>query len=147
MKEGILVVCVDRDNDLGEKAGAEGPILGREANLEAAKRLAVADPSDSDANCLFGAIREYDELKAAGRKVSIATLTGDSRGGTTSDEKIQEQLDVAIEEYHPKKAVFVSDGAEDELIIPVVQSKLPIVSVRRIVVKQSTNLESGYYMV
>jgi len=147
MKESILVICVDRDNDIGEKIGIEGPIFGRENNLNVAQKLAIEDPEESDANSIFGAIKEYDNLKSQNKNVNIVTLTGDSRTGIISDEKIAEQLDTAIKKYKPKKAVFVSDGAEDEYILPIVQSKLQIMSIRKIIVKQSSQLESSYYVI
>ena len=40
----IAVICVDRDNDFGRKAGIDGPIIGRKDNLRAAVKLALADP-------------------------------------------------------------------------------------------------------
>ena len=43
MKKPILVLCVDRDNDLFEKAKVHGPIIGREENLNAATKLALID--------------------------------------------------------------------------------------------------------
>lgn len=147
MEESILVICVDRDNDIGEKIGVGGPIFDRKDNLEVAQKLALEDPEESDANSIFGAIKEYDNLKAQNKKVNIVTLIGDSRVGIISDEKIAEQLDSAIKKYKPKKAVFVSDGAEDEYILPIVQSKLQILSIKKIIVKQSSQLESGYYMI
>ncbi|MFW5987405.1 MAG: DUF373 family protein, partial [Methanohalophilus sp.] len=49
-----LVICIDRDNDLGDKAEVQTPIIGREAHVDAAVRLASADPEDSDINTLFG---------------------------------------------------------------------------------------------
>ncbi|MHC1625564.1 MAG: DUF373 family protein, partial [Methermicoccaceae archaeon] len=36
----ILIMCVDRDNDVGIKAGVSTPTIGREACLEAAMQLA-----------------------------------------------------------------------------------------------------------
>ena len=36
----ILVLCVDRDGDLGAKAGVKTPVTGRDANLNAAVSLA-----------------------------------------------------------------------------------------------------------
>lgn len=146
MKGGILVLSIDRDNDLGEKIGVEGPIFGRKANLDAANSLAIADPEDSDANCIFGAIREYDELNKADKKVNIATLTGDSRVGVVSDEKISEQLETVIDEYSPQKVVLVTDGLEDEFVMPIIQSKIPILSVKRVIVRQSLKFESDYYI-
>ena len=57
-----LVICVDRDNDFGEKAGIESPIIGRKDNLRAAISLGIQDPEDADTNSVFGAIKAYDEL-------------------------------------------------------------------------------------
>jgi putative membrane protein len=45
-----------------------------------------------------------------------------------------------------QRAIFVSDGAEDETLVPIVQSRMKIDSVKRIVVMQSENLESTYYI-
>ncbi|AKB44337.1 Conserved transmembrane protein [Methanosarcina vacuolata Z-761] len=65
-----LVICIDRDNDLGEKAKLETPIVGREANVQAAVALGIADPEDSDTNTIFGGIRILDELRAKGTDAS-----------------------------------------------------------------------------
>ncbi|OYT42923.1 MAG: hypothetical protein B6U88_02490 [Candidatus Aenigmarchaeota archaeon ex4484_56] len=147
MSERILVICIDRDNDVGEKLNVEGPILGRNKNLEIAKNLSLVDPEESDANCIYGAIKEYDDLKKQGKDVYIVTLLGDKNVGIISDEKIEKQFNEVIKKYRPEKAVFVSDGAEDEFVIPIIQSKVPIMSLKRIIVKQSLQLESGYYMI
>jgi hypothetical protein len=55
-----LVVCVDRDDDLGRKAKVEGPVVGRANVLEAAVRLATADPEDADTNAARDKIRLLD---------------------------------------------------------------------------------------
>ena len=44
----ILVLCVDRDDDIGVKTGIKGPLVGRDDNLAAATKLGLADPEDSD---------------------------------------------------------------------------------------------------
>lgn len=147
LKANVLVLCVDRDNDLGEKTGIEGPVMGRVENLEAAKALLVSDPGESDANCMFGAVKECEDLIKRGVSADVVTLTGDTSVGTISDEEIFRQLEIVLKEYKPEKIVFVSDGAEDEFIMPVVQSKVPIMSVKRIVVRQSVRLESDYYVI
>ena len=49
-----LVLTVDRDNDLGVKAGIRGPVVGRKATLSAALRLGIADPEESDTNAILG---------------------------------------------------------------------------------------------
>ncbi len=146
MGEPILVICVDRDNDIGEKLGVKGPIIGRKENLDVAKNLAIEDPGESDANSLFGAIKEYDKLKEQGENVYLAAFTGDKNVGTESDVRIVRQLEEVIKKYNIKKAVFVSDGAEDECLIPIIQSKLQILSIVKVVVRQSSQLESGYYV-
>jgi len=146
MEKPILILCVDRDNDIGEKLGIKGPIFGRKNNLEVAKNLALKDPEESDANSLFGAIKEFDDLKKQNQKVCIATLLGDKKLGIVSDSQISEQLEEVIKKYNPKKAIFVSDGAEDEYVLPLIQSKIELLSIKKIVVKQSSQLESGYYV-
>ena len=62
-KERILVLSVDRDDDVGKKAGIKGPVFGREAVLKAASALGLADPSDSDSNAMFEAVRLHDSMK------------------------------------------------------------------------------------
>ena len=147
MKKGkILVLCIDRDDDVGQKTGLKGPIIGRKENLDAATKLALADPTDSDSNTIFEAIRTYDELKKE-KGAEVTTITGDSRGGIKSDEKISEQLEKVIKKTGIKDVVLVTDGLDDEHIIPVIQNKVNIVSINRVVMKQSERLEGMYYMV
>ncbi len=142
----FLVICVDRDNDIGEKLkGIKAPIIGRKENLRVATRLVLEDPEESDANCIFAGIKEYDRLKRQNKKVEIVTLLGDKEVGTLSDLKIERQLQEVLSKIKPTKAIFVSDGAEDEFVIPIIQSYIPIASVRRVIIRQSRNLESSYY--
>jgi putative membrane protein len=141
-----LIICIDRDNDLGEKAKLETPIIGREANVQAAVALGIADPEDSDTNTLFGGIRILDEMRAKGADVEIVSFAGDKNVGVISDQKIAEQLETFLRMNEVHRAIFVSDGAEDETLVPIVQSRMKIDSVKRIVVMQSENLESTYYI-
>ena len=52
------------------------PAVGREACLDAATRLGIADPEDSDTNAIFQAIKTYDELAAKGADVEVAVIGG-----------------------------------------------------------------------
>ncbi|QLC50005.1 DUF373 family protein [Methanolobus zinderi] len=142
-----LILCIDRDNDLGEKADIRGPLIGREANIEAAVKLGTADPEDSDTNTIFGGIRVLDDMLAKGIDAEIVTLAGDRNIGIISDQKIANQLDLILKKFNAESAIFISDGAEDETLLPIVQSRIKIDSVRRIVVMQSANLESTYYII
>ena len=79
-----LVISVDRDNDLGVKAGVRGPVIGRKATLTAALRLGIADPEESDTNAIMGALHHHDRLiekSDSSDGVEVAILTGDVRVG------------------------------------------------------------------
>ena len=143
----ILVICIDKDDDIGVKAGVKSPVIGRAACLDAASRLGMADPEDSDTNTIFGGIQVYDQLKEEGHNVELVCLAGHRELGMKSDRAIAAQLDDILLKYPTEKAILVSDGAEDESVLPILQSRLKIESVRRVVVKQAQNLESTYYII
>ena len=113
----VLVLCIDRDNDLGRKGGVISPVVGRQANIDAALKLGMADPEDSDVNTIFGGIKVLDELVLAGKTVEIASLAGDLKVGLISDSKLAAQLEMLLERLHPDGVIVVSDGAEDEAIL------------------------------
>ncbi len=140
-----LVVCVDRDDDLGRKAQVEGPIVGRDAVVEAAVRLGTVDPEDSDTNALFAAVGLLDELKAAGDESEVCVLTGAPKVGIASDRRVAEQFDRVLDKVRANSAYLVSDGAEDEYLFPILASRVRIDGVRRVYVRQSPGLESTYY--
>jgi len=142
----VLVLCIDRDNDLGRKADVDSPVIGRAANIDAALKLAMVDPEDSDINTIFGGIKVFDELTASEQHVEIASIAGDVKVGLTSDHRLAAQLETLIERLKPEGVIVVSDGAEDEAILPIIQSRIKVNGVRRVLVKQSPNLESTYYL-
>ncbi|MCX6767381.1 MAG: DUF373 family protein [Candidatus Micrarchaeota archaeon] len=145
-KKRVLVLSIDIDDDLGEKARVRGPVVGRVANLDAAAKLALADPEDTDANTIYEAVRTFDELRKT-NDVEVAALTGDARLGYCADQKMARQLDHVISRFKPDACVFVSDGASDEKIIPVIQSRIKIDSVKTVVVKQTKELEKTYFVI
>jgi putative membrane protein len=140
-----LVLCVDRDNDLGRKANIESPIIGKKNNVEAATKLAIVDPEDSDVNAIFSAVSTYENLKEEGRKVEVATICGDIDVGVKSDQILAEQLEKVIEKTKAEDVILITDGAEDEYILPIIQSRIKISSVKRVTVKQSKLIENEYY--
>jgi putative membrane protein len=146
-KSKTIVICVDRDNDIGEKAGLDTPIIGKEASLSAATKLALADSEDSDVNAIFDAISIYDRLVEEDVEAEIVLVAGDKKVGVTSDRKIGKELDEVLSKLGSDTAILVSDGAEDESIVPIIQSRVKIDSVRRVVVKQSEHLESTFYVI
>jgi putative membrane protein len=140
----ILVLCVDRDDDLGAKAGVKTPVVGREENLDAAVSLALKDPEEPDANAIFEAVRVYDRLKAEDKPdevVEVATLSGSELGGVSADRKVVSELNDLLGSFSASEVILVTDGYSDEAVLPVVQSRVPVSSVRRIVVKHSESIE------
>lgn len=140
----LLVLCVDRDNDIGEAINVETPIMGKDKVMEAAAKFALACPEDSDVNAIFAALQLYEDLRREGSNCEIAIVTGLREGGVKADTKILSELDAVLEKYPADAAIFVSDGAADEQVIPVVQTKIPIYSIKRVFVQQSKSVEETY---
>ncbi len=146
MKRPTLILCIDRDNDLYDKARISGPVVGRENNLGAVMKLALVDPEDSDVNALFYALKLYDQMKKDNQEVELVTLTGDKRLGYKADKKISAQLDKVVSELQPTSCIFVSDGASDEEVYPIIRSRLKIDSTKIVFVKQAKELEKTYFV-
>src|SRR3989344_1774019 len=100
MKKKILVICADRDDDVGRKTEFKGPTVGREENTKLATALGLSDPEDSDTNAIFEAVRVYDQLAKA-ETVEIATITGHKEEGIKADKEIARQLDKITEKFEP----------------------------------------------
>lgn len=143
---GLLILVVDRDDDLGQKAGVRGPVIGREENLDAAVKLALADPEDPDANTIFYAVKLHDEMgqKFAGEKIEVATITGSRKEGIEADMNVFNQLREVLEKFPAQRCVFVSDGETDAVVTPIISSQLSIVSVQRVTVRQSQTVEQSW---
>src|SRR3990170_2196575 len=144
MANKLLVICVDRDNDVGEKAGIVTPVVGRDACIEAAQRLALEDPENADSNSIFYAIKTYEDLTSKGYQTEIITVAGTEDRGVQADEKIVREIKQVLEKFSANGAVIVSDGEDDESVIPVIQNVLPIISVQRVVMKVSRSVEYSY---
>ena len=141
-----LVLSVDRDDDIGWKAKVESPAIGRAACLAAANTLALADPEDSDINAIFSAVKIYDELVANGEEAAIAVVAGNHLHMIDGDRRIASSLEQVIKETQVTNCILVTDGAEDEYVIPIIQSQIPVSSIRRVIVNQMPNLEGTYYI-
>ncbi|MBQ3736733.1 MAG: DUF373 family protein [Candidatus Methanomethylophilaceae archaeon] len=145
-KKKTLVLAVDRDNDYGVKAGVETPVIGIEGCTKAAVALGSKDPEDSDVNGLFAAIQMYNELIEDGRDAEVALICGDEKVGHKSDSKVIDQLEEILDIIKPDRVNLVGDGAEDEYVYPIISSRVPIDSVKKVYVKQAPGLESTLYV-
>jgi putative membrane protein len=141
-----LIICIDRDDDIGLKTGEKSPVIGRVKNLKTAAKLGIADPEDSDTNTIYAGVKLYDQLKEEELDVEIISIAGDRDVGLISDMKIADQLDEIIKNYKARSIILVSDGAEDESVLPILESRINVDGVHRVIVKQSENLESTYYL-
>lgn len=143
----LLVLCVDLDDDVGRKTGVDTPVIGREAVEAAAVSLATADPEDSDVNVLFQGLHLYDAIED---EVEIAVVTGTERADVNANRAVGDELDTVLATLSTSErvtALVVTDGAQDESVIPVIRSRVPIDGVRRVVVRQAQDLESMYYTI
>ena len=142
-----LILVVDRDDDFGEKGGVETPVIGIEAAQVAAMSLGVEDPEDSDVNALFAAMNIYNDLIKDNDDVEIALICGDKKVGHRSDSMLISELETVIDIVKPEHAILVGDGAEDEYIYPIISSRVPIDSVRKVYVKQAPGVEGFIYII
>jgi putative membrane protein len=144
----LLVLCVDLDDDLGRKTGIETPVIGRDAVEEAAVALATADPEDSDVNVLFEGIHLHDTIDD--ETVEVAVVTGVDGSDVAANRKVGEEVDQILANLstgEDVRALVVTDGAQDESVVPVIRSRVYIDGVRRVVVRQAQDLESMYYTI
>ncbi|CAI50672.1 DUF373 family protein [Natronomonas pharaonis DSM 2160] len=142
----LLILCVDLDDDLGRKTDFETPVVGRDAVEEAAVALATADPEDSDVNVCFQGVHLYDTIDD--ESVEVAVVTGTAKADVSANRKVGEEVDTVLASLstgEDVRAVVVTDGAQDESVLPVIRSRVPIDGVRRVVVRQAQDLESMYY--
>ena len=138
-----LVACIDRAGDL--VGGTEPPVVGRDAVESLVVDVGVTDPEDSQVNCLLEGLRVAADLSAEGETAEVAVLSG---GGDAigADRAIARQVEDLIEEFDPSGAVVVVDSAEDERLVPIIESRLTVDAVDRVVVRQARDIESTYYL-
>ena len=133
-----LVTCLYR----GTSLGVDGPIVGREQVEDLVTTVGIEDPEDSRVNCILEGLRVARDLDD---ETIVAVLAG--TGETVSGEReIARQIDALLEEYDPDSAVVVVDSAEDERLVPIVESRVPVDAVDRVVVRQARDIESTYYL-
>lgn len=139
-----LIICIDRDDDIGVKAGVKTPVVGRDACVRAGTQLAVTDPEEADSNAIFAAIKEYDTLLGKGEICEVIVVSGVFERGVIADRKIRSQVADILKGFPADGAVLVSDGVEGEELVPVLQSLVPIVALRNVIIKHSKSVEESY---
>ena len=145
-RKKVLVICVDRDDDVGIKTTEQTPALGREKCLEIASKLALADPEDADSNTIFAAVKEFSELNKKGYDAEVGIITGKKDGGYEADRKIISEAESLTDKFHCDSIILVVDGSEDESIIEILKRNFPIHSIKRITIKHSRRIEESYFV-
>ena len=93
---------------------------------------------------MFEAVRLYDRLqneKQPEEMFEVATISGSELGGVSADRKLVVELNNLLDSFSANEVILVSDGYSDEAILPLVESRVPVSSVRRIVIKHSESIE------
>ncbi len=125
----LLVLCVDLDDDLGRKTGFSTPVIGRDPVEEAAVALATEDPEDSDVNVIFQGLHVYDDLDSRDESVEVAVVTGNEDGDVAANREVGDEVDTVLASLSTAEdvtALVITDGAQDESVIPVIRSRVPI---------------------
>lgn len=134
-----LVVCLYRGPPLSD---AEPPIVGRSAVEDLVTAVGMEDPEDSRVNCLLEGLRVARDLDD---ETIIAVVTAGTES-VTGDREIARQVDELVATHDPNSAVVVVDSAQDERLVPIIESRVPVDAVDRVVVRQARDIESTYYL-
>jgi len=132
-----LVVCLYRTGSLLTSP----PVVGEAAIEELVTEAGVDDPEDSRVNCLLEGLRVARDLD--GEVTVAAVSTGDSVSG---DRELAVQVEELVTTHEPDSAVVVVDSAEDERLVPIIESRVRVDAVDRVVVRQARDIESTYYL-
>jgi putative membrane protein len=136
-----LVVCIDRSGT----PAAEPPIVGWEAVQSLVTELGIEDPEDSRVNCVLEGLRVTRDLHDEDEDAVVAVITA-SGESVSADRAVARQTDELVAEFDPDSAVVVVDSAEDERLVPIIESRLQVDAVDRVVVRQARDIESTYYL-
>ncbi len=137
-----LVVCLHRGGPL---PGADPPVVGRDAVERLVTAVGVDDPEDARVNCILEGLRVASDLEAEGDDAVVAVLAG-TGSAVGADREVAEQTEELIADVDPDSAVVVVDSAEDERLVPIIESRIQVDAVDRVVVRQARDIESTYYL-
>lgn len=139
-----LVVCIDRGETVTDATG-EIPVVGERAVRSLVTEVGLRDPESSRVNCLLEGLRLARELRAADDDPVVAVVSGTDES-VDADREIAQQIDELLAAHDIESAVVVTDNAADERLVHVVESRVPVDAVSRVVVRQARDLESTYYL-
>ncbi len=133
------MLCVDREG------AASGPVVGWEAVRALVTDLGIEDPEDSRVNCLLEALRVTRDLRDENDDPVVAVVSG-TGDDVNTDRSVARQVETLLERHPVDAAVVVIDSADDERLLPIIESRVRVDAVDRVVVRQSHDIESTYYL-
>jgi putative membrane protein len=139
-----LVVCIDRGETVAD-AAAGIPVVSEQAVRSLVTDVGLSDPESSRVNCLLEGLRLARERRGAGEEPVVAVVSGKD-DSVDADREIARQIDELLAAHDIRSAVVVTDNAADERLVHVVESRVQVDAVSRVVVRQARDLESTYYL-
>ncbi len=133
-----LVVCLYR----GPELDADVPVVGEDAIEDLVTTVGIEDPEDPRVNCLLEGLRVARDID---EKTVVAVLSG-SGDTVTYNRTVANQADELVAKYSPDSAVVVVDSTEDERLVPIIESRVSVDAIDRVVVRQARDIESTYYL-
>ena len=141
-----LVCCVDRENAIGSTAGIQPPVTGWEAVRSLVIDVGLAEPESTSVNSLLETLRIGRDLRDDGEDAVVAVLSGSNESAITADRAIAAQIETLIDRFEPTDCIVVIDSIDDERVVPIIESRLRVDAVDRVIVRQARDIESTYYL-
>lgn len=136
-----LVVYVDRSGDVCR----DGPVVGWEAVQALVTDVGLEDPEDSRVNCLLETLHVARDLRDGGEEAVVAVVPGGG-DGINSHRAVARGVEELRSKHDLDGAIVVTDSAGDERLVPIIESRVRVDAVDRVVVRQSHDIQSTYYL-
>ncbi|MEM2347650.1 MAG: DUF373 family protein, partial [Sulfolobales archaeon] len=93
------------------------------------------------------ALKLYRDLsKSAQSLVEVALVAGHEGSSSKAGIKISNELDKVLSKINVNDVIVVVDSVEDEKVLPIIQSKVNVVGVERVIVEQLRGVEETYML-
>ena len=139
-----LVLCVDREARV-TAAGHDPPVVGERRVESLVTDVGIEDPEDASVNCMLEGLRVARDLPEGG-EAAVVSVVSSAGKSVDADRAIARQVEDLVVEHDPEAAVVIVDSAEDERIVPIVESRVRVDAVDRVIVRQARDIESTYYL-
>jgi len=126
--------------------GLTPPVVGWEAVRSLVTDVGLDDPEATTVNCLLEALRVTRDLNDSGTDTMVAVVSASPPGTTAPDRAVADQIDDLAADYDLTATVVVTGTTDDERLLPVIESRLQVDGVDRVVVRQARDIESTYYL-